>query len=81
MKNSQRIVLACCILHNIAEHSFDKVPFEIDENDPFGRPLPRTEVDIPQTVRQTENCAIIEARAQRDRYKEIVWNNRHNRRC
>ena len=81
VKNSQRIVLACCILHNMAEHSFDEVPFEIDENDPFGRPLPRTEVDIPQTVRQPENCAIIEARAQRDRYKEIVWNNRHNRQC
>ena len=36
---AQRIVVTCCVLHNMAEHFLDEVSADVDGNDPHGRPL------------------------------------------
>ena len=43
-RTSQKIIIVCCILHNMAEFLLDEVPDEVNEMDPHKRPLPGVDV-------------------------------------
>lgn len=81
-QTSQRIVIACCVLHNIAEKFKDELPADVDHLDPYRRPMADVDLyDLPAEILiEPRSVEVDAAKAKRDEYCLAFENSRHRRR-
>ena len=81
-QTSQRIIIACCVLHNIAEKFKDELPVDVDRLDPYRRPMADVDLyDLPaEIVIEPRSAEVYAARVKRDEYPLSFENNRRRRR-
>ena len=73
-QTSQRIVIACCVPHNIAEKFKDELPADVDHLDPYRRPMVDVDLyDLPAEILfEPRSVEVDEAKAKRDKFYFLV---------